>query len=811
MILSLLLILKNYLFMNITNVSHNRFSVFVLSGLITLFLFSIIYFSNYKRKRNLSIILYSIISIIMFVDIMYYSFFYTLPSVVMLKHAGQVAAVGDSVSELLSFKNLLFVLDIPIIIIGYMKFKKVMTIEEKQYKKHIRWGVPLIIGIILVGFSINLSSKELIGPVSNQELYTYHAKDIKKTIFKDNLAESINEFSKEDFDEFKEPIIIKERKYHGIGEDRNLIVIQVEALQNFVINRSYNNQIITPNLNKLIEDSGSLYFDNFYQLIGKGNTSDAEFISNNSLHPSMEDPTYTQYEQNTFYGLPWVLRDRGYNVWAFHGFKKEFWNREKAYVNQGYQRFISEEDYNLVETSGFGITDEQFYKQSMDYIRELDSIDDNPFYAFLLTLTSHTPFDISKDLRFLDIEEEHKDTILGNYLQSVHYADIALGDFLQELKEEGLYDNSVIALYGDHFGITALNESTADLMTDYLGYPYDVDEMFNIPLIINVPGEEINETISGVGSQLDFMPTILNLMGYENEKGIMFGKDLVNHEGYNFVAPQYYISKGSFIDDEVIFIMSADSLFKNCIAKDIKTKEIVDVQPYRERYDNAIKEINKSDYILRNNLIKEMVESEKEVDFSSIASSNIPSNKYIKNSYNNPIEELKQGYDNNFRILSVELEWSKNKEDVYLKNNKTSIDHLANWMVENSEAYIVLRTQEEDRSIILEVQKEFPELKTRFIAEMKIFNEYIHLTHKAYRNVFLNLTDTEYTESEIKDFINKNNLAGVIMDEKLGKANLPSLLKEMGVPTYVEGLDSKSEVKKLESNNVYGFFVDEIL
>ncbi len=258
-------------------------------------------------------------------------------------------------------------------------------------------------------------------------------------------------------------------------------------------------------MNRLIDDNSTIYFDNYYQQIGRGNTSDAEFVSNNSLYPSMEDPTYKQYYDNTFYGLPWILRDNGYTAWVFHGYKKEFWNRERAYPNQGFQRFISEEDYDVVESIGFGITDEEFFRQSMDYLKELDSIDDNPFYAFIITLTSHTPpFKMPDEYKELDIRAEHEDTILGDYLQSIHYTDKALGQFFKALKEEGLYEDSVIALYGDHFAITGLNESGIELMTDFLEHPYDIDEMFKIPLLIHVPGEDIKETVSQIGSQLDF-------------------------------------------------------------------------------------------------------------------------------------------------------------------------------------------------------------------------------------------------------------------------------------------------------------------
>ncbi len=224
-------------------------------------------------------------------------------------------------------------------------------------------GVPGGIAIILVFIFGYLMSNDMMAPVANQELYSYHIKDIKDAIVG---GESIVEgrggiFTQEDLEELRERTSLNKGKHTGIGKGKNLIVIQVEALQNFPLNRFYDGQEITPNLNKFIDDSSTIYFDNYYQQIGRGNTADAEFVSNNSLYPSMEDPTYKQYYGNTFYGLPWILRDNGYTAWVFHGYEKEFWNRERAYPNQGFQRFISEEDYDIVESIGFGITDEEFF------------------------------------------------------------------------------------------------------------------------------------------------------------------------------------------------------------------------------------------------------------------------------------------------------------------------------------------------------------------------------------------------------------------------------------------------------------------
>lgn len=803
MLFAILLILKIILFMNITNVEHNRLLVLLTSILISLLFFTLIYFSNLKKKRVWGFSLYIILSSIMFVDVMYYSYFNCLPSIRMIKQFNQLGAVGDSIKALLDIKNLMFILDIPLLLIY---FKKNPNIEEyKTNNKYIRFGVPTGIGLILLLVLSLLNSNGLMTPISNQELYTYHIKDIKNSLFGEEIAEGSSTFTKEDLEELIEPAKLEKGKYTGIGKDKNLIVIQVEALQNFVINRFYENQEITPNLNRLIKEKGSLYFDNYYQQIGRGNTSDAEFVTNNSLYPSMEDPTYNQYEQNTFYGLPWILRDNGYTSWVFHGYEKDFWNRNNAYVNQGFQRFLSEEDFDVVEKIGFGITDEEFYKQSMDYLKELDSIDDNPFHAFIISLTSHTPFNIPKEYQYLDIKEEHEGTILGDYLQAIHYADKALGQFFEDLRKEGFYDNSVIALYGDHFAITGFNPSGVELMSDFLNINYDVNEMFRVPLVIHVPGEEINETISEIGSQLDFLPTILNIMGYENEKGIMFGKDLLNHEGENFVAAQTYVLKGSFIDDDTLFYMSNDGLFKNSKALDRKTREPLDVEEYRNQYENIIAEINKSDYILKNDLIKTLVENHGQVELTYSRSKNIPNDEHIVECYTNPLEELRDNYKKGSRLLAVKVHWSKDG-NVLLKGGN-SIENLANWMKEHEKAYTILRTEEEDESIFLKIKEDYPKLKDRFIVEMANFKEYTKLTNKAYKNILLNVSKSQYSGEEIVEFLKRNPLTGVIMDEKSANPSLIEELHEIDIPVYLDGVDETVDIE--EYGNIDGIFVGQ--
>ncbi|NLY76802.1 MAG: sulfatase-like hydrolase/transferase [Tissierellia bacterium] len=642
-----------------------------------------------------------------------------------------------------------------------------------------------------------LGIKELLGPVSNQEFFSYHIKDIKSALIGDDKAEGTGLIIQEDLEQLSKENKQIKGEYTGLGKGKNLIVIQVEALQNFVIDLVYEGQEITPNLNRLIRESGSFYFDNYYQHIGRGNTSDAEFVTNNSLYPAYDYPTYEEYADNTFYGLPWILRDNKYTAWVFHGYKKEFWNREKAYVNLGFERFISEEDYEFTEKEsiGFGIIDEVFFSQTLDYIKELDNVDENPFYAFIITLTSHTPFNMPGHLQTIKLREEHINTMLGNYLQAIHYADKALGEFLEGLRREGYYDNSVVAIYGDHFAIFGSEQRDRDIMSDLLNKPYNLGDIMNVPLIIHIPGLEDNKTISKIGSQLDFLPTILNIMGYENQKGIMFGKDLLNYEGDNFVAPLVYAVKGSFITDDVIFYMSRDGIFKNSYAIDRKTNEkIEDIESLRPIYEKVIEDINKSHYILKHDLLKQLIESGGKADIDGLEISNLPLEDSIPKCVDNPIYQLKENTVAGKRVISVEVKWDSNKEKVLLKDG-TNIDKLIQFMKDNKDVYIVLRTSEEDESIFLKIKDDYKEVIDRLIVEMKNFESLAELTGRAYRYVMLNLNSNQYSEEDVVEFLKRSPLAAVIVDGNSYSKSLVEKVKGMNIPVY---LDYSYEMKVVQ-------------
>jgi phosphoglycerol transferase MdoB-like AlkP superfamily enzyme len=439
--------------------------------------------------------------------------------------------------------------------------------------------------------------------VNSMEFFTSHVTDIYETI-SENLEQE--QMEQEEILEVLEEVSpeAKVPKYNGIGKGKNLIVIQLEAVQDFVIGAEYNGQEITPNLNRLI-DGDTLYFDHYYTNTGKGNTADAEFSSMNSLYPVDDGESYRLYQDNTFHGLPWLMREQGYYAFAIHGFEGTFWNRESAYPNQGFQDFYSMEDLNQEELIGMGISDKSMFKQMVEILKQQT----NPFFTFAITLSNHHPFDIDDKYRTLTLSEVDEETKFGDYLQSVHYTDEAIGQLIADLKSAGLYENTVIAFYGDHHGLNCGMEEIMEQMNAFIGRNYDYDEMLNIPLIIHVPGSGVKQTIATTGGQVDFMPTMANVMGVTLDETFTVGQDLTNATN-GFVAFTTYLFEGSFATNDIIFEISREGIFEGSRAWKIGANELVDASKYQEEYDKAILLKMTSKEILEQNLIAEFIRHE---------------------------------------------------------------------------------------------------------------------------------------------------------------------------------------------------------
>lgn len=272
----------------------------------------------------------------------------------------------------------------------------------------------------------------------------------------------------------------------GAAAKKNVIVIQVESLQEFVIGKSINGQEITPNLNRFLKQS--LYFNHYYGETWNGGTSDAEFISNASLYPVAKGSAFVDYPMNHFTSLASTLHSRGYNTIALEANLPGFWGMDLMSQSLGFQKVIDADDFTQDATIGMGLADQSMFQQSAQQLEQMKE----PFYSFLVTLSSHYPFELPEKLKTLPVSP-YSNTLFGHYLQAVHYTDQALGDFLDRLQKDGLLDRSVVVIYGDH---PAPVPRDSHELQSFLGYgaqgmgDYQWLSLQKVPLLIHLPGSQ---------------------------------------------------------------------------------------------------------------------------------------------------------------------------------------------------------------------------------------------------------------------------------------------------------------------------------
>jgi lipoteichoic acid synthase len=502
-----------------------------------------------------------LLSFLLYANIVYYRFFNDFITVPVMMQAKTNSGMGSSALELMSPLDILYFLD-TIVIIGLMLWKKV-----PQKKLRLRAVTAILTSAVLV-FLLNLGLANADRPdlltrsfdrnylVKYLGAYNFTIYDVvqnSKTSAKRALADSTEVAEVENYVKANNPA--PNPDYFGKAKGKNVIYVSMESLQSFVIDYKLNGQEVTPFLNSLVDEEGAFYFDNFFHQTGQGKTSDAEFMMENSLFPLPQGAVFMTHANNTLQAAPAILKSEGYTSAVFHGNYKTFWNRSEMYRTFGYDEFYDATYYNMdneEDLVAYGLKDKPFFEQSMPILESLPQ----PFYSKFLTLSNHFPFDKHENDTDFAIGNTD-DGVVNRYFQTAHYMDQQLEMFFNDLKESGLYENSVIVLYGDHYGISENhNEAMSEVMGKEIN-DFESAQLQRVPLFIHVPGMdgEVNHTYSG---QVDVRPTLMHLLGVETKDYIEFGQDLfaedrgqiVPFRNGDVVSEKYSQLKGVCYDNE---------------------------------------------------------------------------------------------------------------------------------------------------------------------------------------------------------------------------------------------------------------------
>lgn len=563
-------VLKIYLVRIILYADYNIIRAIGLELAPLLVLFGLAEIAGRKSKTAIYLIVSFLFSTVMLAIVLYFEQFGRIinyQSIYLISYIGHVQA---SLKELFSYWYLVFYLDLVAVL--FLLFVKRHLFHTSRTPGRVKFAVLLLCALLVSGFNIyeqrasriNITQFAQTAGIMNAEgIQVYHElrqnwsagregsisqADIEA--LRKNEAQPAD--SRESGTSVQPSGISAQPRFFASAQGKNLIVVQLESFQAFLFGLSIEGQELTPNLNRLAKES--MAFKHFFSQIGQGNTSDAEFVFNTSLYSLEDGAISSSYKDRAFPSLPKLLRQAGYESFTFHGNNLSFWNRKELYAGLGFDHAYDRQFFGEDDILGMGPSDQVLFRKALPVLTDAQRRGQK-FYAQFITLSSHHPYVLPPGRLDLTVPKELEGTLTGNYLKSIHYVDEAIGELIEGLKRTGLWDESVVVFYGDHFGLNLnagnLTQREKEALAKLLGHDYDEIDMWNIPLLIRVPGLP-GQTVTQSGGQVDGLPTLANLLGLDLGDQVHFGVDLLNTR-QNVIPLRYYFPDGTFIDNQGFF------------------------------------------------------------------------------------------------------------------------------------------------------------------------------------------------------------------------------------------------------------------
>lgn len=519
-----------------------------------LFIGLALYIKRTKLFYSLAFGIYLLLFIWLISNSIYYREFTDFVTVnTMLASSKVSAGLGAAALELFRPWDVIYILDFPIL--AFFFFKKWIRMDNRPFNKRASFAVTSLSAML---FSANLFLAEIDRPelltrgfsnyyvVRALGLPAFLGYSANQTYAANKERSKASEADLKPVEEYIQQHYAKPNpEYFGMAKGRNVIYIHLESFQQFLIDyklkvddKEYE---VTPFLNSLYHSKETFAFSNVFNQVKAGKTSDAETMIETGLFGLNQGSFMVNYGgTNTQQAAPFILSKNGYNSSAvFHGNAGSFWNRNTAYKQWGYNYFFDASYFTKQNSSNsfqYGLNDKYMLKDSIKYLERLQQ----PFYTKFITVSNHYPYTTSlsgDDLGF-PLAKTQDETING-YFATANYLDSSIKAFFDYLKESGLYKNSIIVLYGDHYGISnSRNPALAPLLgkNSETWSSYDNAMLQRVPYLVVIPGMDKGGIIDTYGGEIDMLPTLEHLLGIESNKFLQVGQDMLSPEHDQIVA-----------------------------------------------------------------------------------------------------------------------------------------------------------------------------------------------------------------------------------------------------------------------------------
>ena len=519
-----------------------------------LFIALALYIKRTKLFYSLAFGIYLLLFIWLISNSIYYREFTDFVTVnTMLASSKVSAGLGAAALELFRPWDVIYILDFPIL--AFFFFKKWIRMDNRPFNKRASFAVTSLSAML---FSANLFLAEIDRPelltrgfsnyyvVRALGLPAFLGYSANQTYAANKERSKASEADLKPVEEYIQQHYAKPNpEYFGMAKGRNVIYIHLESFQQFLIDyklkvddKEYE---VTPFLNSLYHSKETFAFSNVFNQVKAGKTSDAETMIETGLFGLNQGSFMVNYGgTNTQQAAPFILSKNGYNSSAvFHGNAGSFWNRNTAYKQWGYNYFFDASYFTKQNSSNsfqYGLNDKYMLKDSIKYLERLQQ----PFYTKFITVSNHYPYTTSlsgDDLGF-PLAKTQDETING-YFATANYLDSSIKAFFDYLKESGLYKNSIIVLYGDHYGISnSRNPALAPLLgkNSETWSSYDNAMLQRVPYMVVIPGMDKGGIIDTYGGEIDMLPTLEHLLGIESNKFLQVGQDMLSPDHDQIVA-----------------------------------------------------------------------------------------------------------------------------------------------------------------------------------------------------------------------------------------------------------------------------------
>lgn len=590
-----------------------------------------LYIKNTKLFYGIAITIYLVLFLWLFSNVVYYREFADYISVSTMMATSSVSTgLGETALELFNLWDLVYFADF--IIIAIVLRKKPYKLNPKPFSKRASFAFS---SLAILLFSVNLFTAEIDRPelLTRGFSNTYIVRALGLPAFFTYNAHQTYTAEKDRSDATAEDLVPVEEyvqehyaspnsDYFGIAKGRNVIYLHLESLQQFVIDYKLNvdgvEYEVTPFLNSLYHSQSTLAFSNFFNQVKAGKTSDAETMIETSLFGLNQGSFMVQYGgSNTQQAAPYILsQNGGYTSAVFHGNSASFWNRNNTYKQWGYNYFFDQSYFSeATEENSFqyGLNDKIMFADSIQYLEHLQQ----PFYAKFITVSNHYPYTsslIGDEIGF-PLADSPDETING-YFATANYLDASIKAFFDYLKATGLYENSIIVLYGDHYGISnSRNPDLAPLIgkDSQTWSDFDNAMMQRVPYMIVVPGMTNGGISDTFGGEIDALPTLEHLLGIEANNYLQVGQDMLSSEhsqvvalrtAGNFITPKYTSYGGKIYYTETgVEITNPDEVtqkeiddIKASAAAQLSASDAIQTGDLIRFYDNGLTALDASQY-----------------------------------------------------------------------------------------------------------------------------------------------------------------------------------------------------------------------